>query len=125
VSGGAQARFDVVRVRECEVAVEPTAPCAEYSWFPGQAWRMAACPSCHTHLGWHFQPAPCDDEGNREGSEGEATLCDCEGEGMQVERPLGSWGYPHRWGTRLGVWARPPAQSPASRGEPGVDFRSP
>ena len=67
-----QVRFDVVRARKCKVAVEPTAPCAEYSWFPGQAWRMAACASCHTHLGWHFQPAPLGDDGQAgEGDEDE------------------------------------------------------
>jgi 26S proteasome regulatory subunit N2 len=26
----------------------------------------------------------------------------------------GAWHQPHRWGSRLGVWARPPAQSTPS-----------
>jgi hypothetical protein len=64
-----QVRFDVVRARKCHIAVEGTAPCAEYSWFPGQAWRMAACVSCHTHLGWHFQPAPRSDAAHGVGGE--------------------------------------------------------
>jgi hypothetical protein len=33
---------------------------------------------------------------------------------------------PHRWGTRLGVWSRPPAQSdPLARGKPGIDVAFP
>lgn len=26
-----------------------------YSWFPGFTWRIAACASCRTHLGWSFE----------------------------------------------------------------------
>jgi len=24
------------------------------SWFPGYAWVIALCPSCHGHIGWLF-----------------------------------------------------------------------
>ena len=27
----------------------------EYTWFPGYAWRIALCTSCHKHLGWKFR----------------------------------------------------------------------
>jgi len=26
----------------------------EYSWFPGYAWTVATCKSCHAHMGWKF-----------------------------------------------------------------------
>ena len=26
----------------------------EYTWFPGYAWRIAACGGCDSHLGWVF-----------------------------------------------------------------------
>jgi hypothetical protein len=33
---------------------------------------------------------------------------------------------PHRWGTRLGVWSRPPAQTdPLARRKPGIDVAFP
>jgi len=35
----------------CVVHGEPT---CEFTWFPGHAWRYAACASCGTHLGWQF-----------------------------------------------------------------------
>ncbi|HEY5683541.1 MAG TPA: cereblon family protein [Sulfuricaulis sp.] len=38
----------------CSVVGEST---AEFTWFPGYAWRIALCANCHTHLGWHFQTA--------------------------------------------------------------------
>lgn len=28
---------------------------AEFSWFPGYRWRIAACRGCGTHLGWLFE----------------------------------------------------------------------
>jgi uncharacterized C2H2 Zn-finger protein len=27
----------------------------EFTWFPGYAWRVALCRSCHEHLGWKFR----------------------------------------------------------------------
>jgi hypothetical protein len=65
-----------------------------------------------------------------------------------LELPLDSWWYPtagvpgwacgvsgaasrqlvvsHHWGTRLGVWTRPPAQADSlARGKPGIDVASP
>jgi len=30
---------------------------AEFTWFPGYAWRVAVCAACHTHLGWRFTSA--------------------------------------------------------------------
>lgn len=28
---------------------------AEYTWFPGYAWRLVLCANCRAHLGWRFQ----------------------------------------------------------------------
>ena len=36
----------------CSVVGEST---AEFTWFPGYAWRIALCANCRTHLGWRFQ----------------------------------------------------------------------
>jgi hypothetical protein len=36
----------------CSVVGEST---AEFTWFPGYAWRVALCANCQTHLGWRFQ----------------------------------------------------------------------
>lgn len=36
----------------CAVAGEAT---TEHTWFPGYAWRVAACGRCGTHLGWQFE----------------------------------------------------------------------
>jgi len=36
----------------CAVAGEAT---TEHTWFPGYAWRIAACARCGTHLGWRFE----------------------------------------------------------------------
>lgn len=36
----------------CAVAGEAT---TEHTWFPGYAWRIAACARCGTHLGWKFE----------------------------------------------------------------------
>lgn len=35
----------------CVVLGDPT---YEFTWFPGHAWRYAACSSCGSHLGWQF-----------------------------------------------------------------------
>jgi hypothetical protein len=52
--------------------------------------------------------------------------------GLTGGSQVSQWSYlselvvPHRWGTRLGVWSRPPAQSaPSARKEPGVDVAFP
>lgn len=29
-------------------------PSTEHSWFPGYAWTIANCSSCHRHMGWKF-----------------------------------------------------------------------
>ena len=36
----------------CAVVGEST---AEFTWFPGYAWRIALCANCRAHLGWRFQ----------------------------------------------------------------------
>ena len=36
----------------CSVVGEST---AEFTWFPGYAWRIALCAHCRAHLGWRFQ----------------------------------------------------------------------
>jgi hypothetical protein len=35
-------------------AVPASPPSAEFSWFPGLAWQVAACAACGAHLGWRF-----------------------------------------------------------------------
>ena len=32
-------------------------PTTENSWFPGYAWTIASCRSCHDHMGWKFTAA--------------------------------------------------------------------
>lgn len=27
----------------------------DYTWFPGYAWQLALCASCHEHLGWRYR----------------------------------------------------------------------
>ncbi|MCH9686457.1 MAG: hypothetical protein K0V04_33800 [Deltaproteobacteria bacterium] len=29
-----------------------------FSWFPGYAWRVAACGGCRAHLGWSYGDGP-------------------------------------------------------------------
>lgn len=29
-------------------------PSTEHSWFPGYAWIIASCSTCHSHIGWKF-----------------------------------------------------------------------
>lgn len=42
-----QARFDVIRLRDTARAQRGhERASAEFSWFPGMAWRMASCPGC-------------------------------------------------------------------------------
>ncbi|KMQ87897.1 protein cereblon-like protein [Lasius niger] len=36
------------------VMLSDAAPSTEYSWFPGYAWTVAICKSCHHHIGWKF-----------------------------------------------------------------------
>ncbi|MBI3571612.1 MAG: hypothetical protein HY082_11035 [Gammaproteobacteria bacterium] len=36
----------------CSAVGEAT---AEFTWFPGYAWRIALCANCRAHLGWRFQ----------------------------------------------------------------------
>lgn len=48
-------RFDVVRVLPSAAGVRLShRPTPEHSWFPGYAWRMASCKTCHSHIGWGF-----------------------------------------------------------------------
>ncbi|XP_047498018.1 protein cereblon-like isoform X1 [Penaeus chinensis] len=30
-------------------------PSIQHSWFPGYAWTIANCSSCHSHMGWKFK----------------------------------------------------------------------
>ena len=32
-------------------------PSTEYSWFPGYAWTILECRTCHNHIGWKFTAA--------------------------------------------------------------------
>jgi len=36
----------------CSAVGEST---AEFTWFPGYAWRIVLCANCNTHLGWQFR----------------------------------------------------------------------
>jgi len=48
------AEFDVMTVRNCNVAVGHQA-FPEATWFPGYHWRLAVCPKCGRHLGWFYE----------------------------------------------------------------------
>ncbi|TRY96777.1 hypothetical protein DNTS_014498 [Danionella cerebrum] len=49
-------RFEVVTFRRADVLKHWPAD-VHFSWFPGHAWTVAACPRCRAQLGWAFQPA--------------------------------------------------------------------
>ncbi|KAM9392622.1 uncharacterized protein KZ484_003999 [Pholidichthys leucotaenia] len=49
-------RFEVITFRRADVAQHWPAE-KRFSWFPGFSWTVAACPRCHTQLGWAFQPS--------------------------------------------------------------------
>jgi len=35
---------------------------SEESWWPSYSWKVAVCPTCHSHLGWIFSKDPADSE---------------------------------------------------------------
>ncbi|WP_045218838.1 cereblon family protein [Desulfonatronum thioautotrophicum] len=47
--------FEIGCFAQAPGAVPASPPCAEFSWFPGLAWQVAACANCGAHLGWYFQ----------------------------------------------------------------------
>ena len=46
--------FEIVCFRRCEGCLPIGEPSPEFSWFPGNQWRVAMCRYCHNHLGWLF-----------------------------------------------------------------------
>jgi len=61
-SGDLSARFvnshafihDVLTVSRATNVEAVGDPEIQHSWFPGYAWQIAYCASCHCHLGWKF-----------------------------------------------------------------------
>ena len=52
--------FEILTFRTARGLVGVGGIIAEFSWFPGYAWRVVCCSGCHTHLGWHFTAATAD-----------------------------------------------------------------
>jgi hypothetical protein len=46
--------FDVGCFRDAPGCIYSKQSSYEFSWFSGYAWRIAACRTCRTHLGWLF-----------------------------------------------------------------------
>jgi len=47
--------FEIVCFRTAPGCRRAGAPTAEWTWFPGYAWRLAVCGRCAVHLGWAYQ----------------------------------------------------------------------
>lgn len=47
--------FELVCFREADGAAALGEPTLAFTWFPGHAWRFAACRSCGAQLGWRFE----------------------------------------------------------------------
>ncbi|RDD39935.1 Protein cereblon [Trichoplax sp. H2] len=45
---------DTFTVRKVSNIVTIGQKSLQYSWFPGYAWTIAQCSSCHQHMGWKF-----------------------------------------------------------------------
>lgn len=45
--------FEIGCFQRAKCSVTGT-PSKELTWFPGYAWRIAACEACFTHLGWEY-----------------------------------------------------------------------
>jgi cereblon len=52
--------FEIITFRAAEGLLGVGGVIAEFSWFPGYAWRVVCCSGCATHLGWHFTAASAD-----------------------------------------------------------------
>ncbi|XP_064480332.1 protein cereblon-like [Ornithodoros turicata] len=45
---------EMITVRRAKGVYWNGRPSSEYSWFPGYAWTILHCRSCHCHVGWKF-----------------------------------------------------------------------
>jgi hypothetical protein len=52
--GGFVYEIALYEYADCVMAGPAT---TDYTWFPGHAWQMAMCASCHAHLGWRYRKA--------------------------------------------------------------------
>jgi hypothetical protein len=46
--------FEIFAFRAARGLVGVGGVTADFSWFPGYAWRVVCCSGCLTHLGWHY-----------------------------------------------------------------------
>ena len=46
--------WEIVTLRDAPGALVHGRPTTEFTWFPGYAWRFAACGRCGQHLGWRY-----------------------------------------------------------------------
>lgn len=53
---------EIFTVRQAQGLLLEGPPTTEFSWFPGYAWEVAYCASCHAHLGWEFTAVDSRDE---------------------------------------------------------------
>lgn len=45
---------EVLTVRRAVNVLPAGMPTAEFTWFPGYAWEIVLCATCHEHVGWQF-----------------------------------------------------------------------
>lgn len=45
---------EMITVRRAKGVYWNGRPSSQYSWFPGYAWTILHCRSCHSHVGWKF-----------------------------------------------------------------------
>jgi cereblon len=52
--------FEILTFRAARSLLGVGGVTAEFSWFPGYAWRVVYCSGCLSHLGWHYTAVTAD-----------------------------------------------------------------